>query len=550
MTIAKRAALAVAALLLASCTKTGTSGSDAGGAAAGGRHAYTMPHVLRYATAEDVAGLNPHLNQQSTLSYMSSLTMAWLIKYDHDNRPIPELVTSVPTQANGGISKDGLTITYHLRHGVKWSDGAPFNADDVVFSTGVVLNPGNNEVSRDGWNLIAKVDEPDKYTVVYHLRKPYAAYAVTFFSSAGGNPCVLPKHLLASLKTINNAPYNALPVGIGPFKYSAWRRGDAVEMVPNPNYFRGTPKLAKIIFKIVPDRNTIETQLRSHELDLWLPVASAYYDRVKSIPAITVLRQPSYTFNHLDFQTQHPGLDDPRVRRALRMAIDRKELIDKIGHGVGLVSDDPVSPKNPAYDKSIPLAPFDLAQAGKLLDDAGWHVGPDGVRAKGAQKLSLVFATSTGTPDADQRIELIRANWKKIGVPIEVRRYPTALLFAPYANGGIVYGGKWDVIFFAWVGDPIGDLSSLYECTAIPPNGQNDPRYCDKTVDAAMEKFKAEYDEKKRQQYADVIQSTIAKDVPIVVTAIAEDMYAYNDDLKGFRPNQVTPFDDFMNVDI
>src|SRR5580693_2364904 len=92
---------------------------------------------------------------------------AYLIKWDEHNNPYPELATQVPTQANGGVSKDGLTITYHLRKGVRWSDGAPFDADDVVFSTNVVLNPATNEVGRLGWDQIAKVDEPDKFTVVF-----------------------------------------------------------------------------------------------------------------------------------------------------------------------------------------------------------------------------------------------------------------------------------------------------------------------------------------------------------------------------------------------
>jgi peptide/nickel transport system substrate-binding protein len=509
-----------------------------------------VPHVLRYATAEDIVGLNPHLSQQTVLSYMSSLTMGWLTKFDHENRPVPYLTTVVPTQANGGISRDGLTITWHLRRGVKWSDGAPFDADDVVFSTKTVLNPANNEVGRDGFDLITKIDEPDKYTVVYHLKKPYASYAATFFGTGGANPCILPKHLLGNLPTINDAPYNALPVGIGPFKYQSWKRADSVVMVPDPLFFGPKPKLQRIVFKIVPDRNTVTTQLETHEIDLWTPVSPAYYDRVKKIPGLTVDRVPSYYFGHLDLQNTHPGLDDPNVRRALRLAVDRNEIKDKIRHGIGIVQDNPVSPKNPSFDKAVPTAPFDLAQAGKLLDAAGWKPGPDGIRAKDGHTLNLTFATSTGTPDADSMIELIRANWKKIGVGLSVKHYPSPLMFAPFANGGIVYGGKWDVITFTWGGDPIGDLSNLYECTQIPPHGQNDARYCNKTVSDAMEKFKLEYDLAKRQRYANVVQAGIAADAPIIVLDILEDIYAHNSDMTGFHPNQVSPFDDFANVDI
>ncbi len=547
-------ALVLAALLLAGCTRAGAPPAPAPGGGApgpsGGRHPYTIPHVLRYATAEDIVGLNPHLNAQTVLGYMSSLAMAYLTKFDRRNRPVPELSTSVPTQANGGISRDGLTITWHLRRDAKWSDGVPFTADDVVFSTKAVLNPANNEVGRDGWDLITKIDEPDRYTVAFHLEKPYAPYAPTFFGSAGANPCILPAHLLAKLPNINDAPYNALPVGIGPFKYASWKRGDSVELVPDPLYFGRKPKLQRVIFKIVPDRNTVLTQLEAHELDLWTPVSPAYYDRVRAIGGIVADRYPSFYFAHVDFQTTHPGLDDVRVRRALRLALDRAEIKTKIHHGIGLIQDDPVSPENPSFDKDVPTAPFDLARAAGLLDGAGWKPGPGGIRAKHGHPLELTFATTSGTPDIDSIIELIRADWKKIGVGLSVKHYPSPLMFAPYADGGIVYGGKWDVITFQWGGDPIGELTNLYSCSQIPPDGQNDSRYCNRAVSAAMRKFDREYDEAKRQKYADVIQAGIAADAPIVVLDIAEDIYAHNSDLTGFHPNQVSPFDDFATVDI
>ncbi|HTW85323.1 MAG TPA: peptide ABC transporter substrate-binding protein [Candidatus Sulfotelmatobacter sp.] len=541
----------IIATALAGCTQSGSPGSTGTGqTGAGGEHLWTEPHVLRYANAEDVAGLNPHLVQQTTLGYMSSMTMAWLAKYDRDNKPVPELLTVIPTQQNGGISKDGKTITWHLRKGVKWSDGQPFSADDVVFSTNVVLNKANNEVSRDGWDLITKIDEPDKYTVVYHLRKPYASYLPTFFGSAGANPCILPKHLLGNLPNINNAPYNALPVGIGPFRYTKWTRGDSVEMEANPYYFRGMPKLKKVIFKVIPDRNTVLTQLTTHEIDLWPYVPASYYPRVQAIQGVATLREPSYYFSHLDFQNQHPVLADVRVREALRLAIDRDNIRQKLRHGLGILQETPVSPKNPAFDSHIPKVPFDLARANALLDQAGWRRGADGVRTKGGKRLVLDFATSAGTPDTDSMIELIRADWRKIGVAINVQHYPSSLMFAPMAEGGIVLKGKWDIIVFQWGGDTIGDLSNLYECNQIPPNGQNVVRYCNAQVDAAMEAFKGIYDPKARQKYADIVQEHIANDVPTVIMWIGEDIYGYNSDLKNFHPNQVSPFDDMMNVDI
>ncbi|NNM99341.1 MAG: peptide ABC transporter substrate-binding protein, partial [Candidatus Eremiobacteraeota bacterium] len=104
---------------------------------------------------------------------MSSLTMAWLTKWNAQNKPIPELLTVEPTKANGGISPDGKTITWHLRHGVRWSDGAPFTAADVVWSIHAITKPANDIVSRIGWNPIDKIQEPNKYTVILHLKHPY-----------------------------------------------------------------------------------------------------------------------------------------------------------------------------------------------------------------------------------------------------------------------------------------------------------------------------------------------------------------------------------------
>lgn len=529
---------------LCACTKTG-------GLSTGGRtNSWTQPHVLRFSDAGDVNTLNPHLGQFSDIGYLSSMTMAYLIKWDEHNNPYPELATQVPTQANGGVSKDGLTITYHLRHGVRWSDGAPFNADDVVFSTNVVNNTANNEVGRLGWDQITKMDEPDKYTVVYHLKKPYSPFIETFFSTAGANPCVLPKHLLAQYPNINHVAYNSLPVGIGPFKYLRWNRAQDIVLVPNPLYWRGQPRLKEVIFKIIPDRNTVLSQLQAHEIDMWHLVPGNYLSRVQGISGITVLRLPSYFYDHLDFNIQHPAVSDPVVRQALRLAIDRKTLIEKIGHGVGILQE-VTTPKNAPYAvTSIPPVPFDIAAANALLDKDGWVRGPDGIRAKNGVRLSLEYAATAGSQDADEGIELERSWWKQIGVDITVRHYPTALMFAPLQQGGIVYGNKWDIIGFAWLNDAIGDQSAIYSCRSFPPNGQNNLRWCDPLAQAAMDALFRHYDQAQRNGDQLVIQRQLVKDVPTIVTELREDIFAHNTDLKNFHPNAITPFDNMMNVDI
>ena len=483
-----------AALLLVACSKAG------GGAAEGGRsNSWTVPHQLSISSASgDINTLNPHLGQFQDIFYMGSMTMAWLVTADEHNNPKAELATEVPTQSNGGVSKDGLTITYHLRKGVKWSDGVPFDADDVVFSTAVVLNPANNEVGRIGWDQITKTDEPDKYTVVYRMKKPYSPFVETFFSDIGANPCILPKHLLAKYPNINNIPYNALPVGIGPFKYERWDRAEQVVMVANPLYFRGRPKLDKIVWKLVPDRNTMMSMLQAHEADMWILVPGNYLAAVSALPAYTVIRQPSYMYNHYDFNLQRPIDADPIVRQAMRFAMDRNELLKKISHGVGIVQDVTTPATAPYNAAGLGVTPFDLAKANALLDGDGWVRGADGIRSKNGLRMEFDLATVSGSQDVDKALELLRANWKKIGADISIHHYSTASYFAPAQSGGIFYGGKWDIALGAWADDAIGDQSAVYGCQSFPPAGQNVLRWCNKRAQSGMDALFNHFEQSQR----------------------------------------------------
>ena len=511
-------------------------------------NAYTQPHVLRFSSAEDIGNLNMALSQQAVVANLSALTAAWLFRWDRNNRPEPELATVVPTKTNGGIAADGKTITYHLRHNVKWSDGVRFDADDVKFSFDAINNKANDVTSRDGFDLITKIDEPDKFTVVLHLRAPYSLFILNFFSSAGANPCLLPKHILGDLHDINTAPYNNLPVGIGPFKYTQWRRGDAVEMEADPLYWRGRPRLHKIVYKIVPDRNTVLTQLQTGELDLWVPFGGAFLSRANAIPSVTVGRHAIYTYDHFDLNVSRPALRDRVVRQALRLATDRVTLRNKVAHGVGILQDSVMPAPYPGVPK-LPFAAFDIGKANALLESAGWKRGPGGIRAKNGVRLSLELATGSGLPDVDIQNELVRDAWSKIGVELTIKRYQSSQMFAQYADGGILNTGKFDVLTYATGIGPVDGLSA-YDCTLFPPAGQNTTRYCNPKLQPILADFKRHYDLVSQSRDLGKALKIIDDDVPAIVLRSREELYAYNKDLKGMNPNNVTFFDDMMNVDI
>lgn len=538
-----RLVAAFAALAMVSdCTRVGGGSGDG--------NPRTRHHELRIGDIGDVTTLNPLLSSDLVVGWLSEMTMAYLIRYDHANHPIRELATTVPSRANGGISSDGKTITYHLRRGLRWSDGARLDADDVTFSTRIALDPKTNIVSRDGWDRIVKIEEPDKYTVAFRLRSPYGPFAATFFSTGGSNPAIMPKHLLAHTKTINTDSYNSLPIGAGPFKYVAWLRGDHVELVANPQYWRGRPKLDRVTYRIIPNRDTLLSALQTGDVDLWPGAAPAYYPRALRIEGHSVSRQPSYAYGHLDFNLTHPNVADVTVRRALLLAWDRRAQRKKIGHGVGVLQDSFVSPASPFYDKALSFTAYDPSKANALLDADGWKRGPDGIRARDGTRLNIEVVSNAGSPDTDQRIELLRQNWRQIGVSLVRKNVSPALLLAPYADGGIIFTGKFAVVFFAWYPSASQSPADAYSCNQIPPKGQNDMHWCDPTAERAIQRFLGSYDSEQQKQDSFIVQRRLAEQVPTIVSAISEDLFVKNDDLKNFSPNQVSFFDDMMNVDI
>ncbi len=500
---------------------------------------------LRFANADDVTTLNPALSAETTVGLLSQLTMAYLVRYDKANRPIPELATVVPTEKNGGISSDGKTITWHLRPDAKWSDGVPFDSSDVAFSVAAMQNPANTVVSHDGFALIERVETPNASTTVFHLKKPYAAFLPRFFGSPPGNPSLLPKHVLGALPDINKAPYNALPIGIGPFRYVAWKRGDSVDMEANPFYFRGRPKLQKITFQVVPDDNTGLAQIQTGELDLLINVKPANVPRAQSIGTATVILQPSYRFVVLAFNVSHPVLRDRAVREALRLGTDRRALLEKVNHGFGLLQASFVPSEYEGYE-ALPLAPFDLQRANAVLEKAGWKRGADFIRTKDGQRLSIDLDTVTGA--YPQYVELIRSWWTRLGVDLNTKTYETKEFYQQ--PGGIAFDGKFDATIYSIQNFPFVYPSLIYGCDRMPPNGLNLPRYCNPKLDAIMSEYETTYDAGRQQRDLTEISRIIQEDAPTVVLNYTENALVLSKRLRKFRPNAITYFDDMMNVDI
>jgi peptide/nickel transport system substrate-binding protein len=498
----------------------------------------------------DPNSLNIHLDPSGTTGYIAEMTAAWLARYDRNGRPVPELGVAIPTKANGGISADGKTIVWHLRRGVRWSDGAPFTSKDVAFSVRTVLNPANNEEQGTaGWDHIASVSTPDAYTAVFHLKKPYADFLPVYFGTAANEPCLLPEHILGKLHDINTAPYNSKPVGIGPFRVVEWRRGDAIELEANPYYWRGMPKLHRITWKLIASQDTLLEQMQTGEVDLWPEMSPRYTNRMQGIAGVHVLVQPNYRTTNLDFQMTRPIVGDVRVRTALRYAIDRRKLIATVLHGYGFLRDGIVVPQDPPQ-RGESVVEFDPTRARAILDADGWKLGDGGIRYKDGKPLTVDLVAQIGNAELDQTIELLRANLHDVGVQLTSRRFAPNVFRAPEAEGGIIYGTKYDAAIYPRTLEAISDLIGQYSCSTIPPNGENATRYCSKETDALFDRLESTYDEGARRVLLGQLRARIIADEPTIILYVWKGGFSWRDGVTGFDPPVLTPFDDMMNVDV
>jgi peptide/nickel transport system substrate-binding protein len=527
------AVLSVALALAAACTPAGS-----GGSAAGGRHPWTQPGTLRIATSLSPNTLNPILSTQQVEALVQAFAMDPLVAVDQNGRDVPILAAQVPTPENGGISRDGLAITYRLRHGVRWQDGAPFTSRDVAFTFHAIMNPATTVSTRHGYDQVARVDTPDPYTVVFRLKRPFAPASHTFFAHSDAPYYILPAHLLERYPDLNRVPFNSKPVGTGPFKVVRWIRGDRIEYAANDDYFLGKPKLRKIVVHLVPDENTIASEVRAHEIDWFSAATPRMYPQLKSIPEIDVRLVPMNASDAIMFNTTRSPVDDPNVRRAIGLAIDKPLLVREATFGTTVPATEDLPSFMWAFDPKAGTTARDLPKANALLDAAGWNRAADGIRFKNAKRFVMGLAYRTDSITDRNRGVLIASMLKDAGIEVELKGYTTSLLYGP-AGAGILADGKFDAALQTWYAGSDPDDSTQLTCDQIAPKGFNWARYCNAAMDAAQRTALSHYDRPTRKRAYATIEELLARDAPFVYLWWPRQIEAVNSDLKGFRPNGI-----------
>lgn len=526
--------LALALALLSGCTRTASTG-------AGGRHPWTVPHVLRMADLSDPDHLNPYLSEMDVTYDVSSLIYSYLVVADDRGRLIGDLASSVPSLANGGISRDGRTYVYRLRHGVLWHDGVAFTAKDVVASWHAVMDPRNNTFEHEGYDHVASIEAADPYTVVVHLRDRYPPFVSRFFAplQEGGKP-ILPAHVLANETGFNTGTLSAHPVGTGPFRFVSWERGDRMELVRFDRYFKGRPKLERIELRFIPDDQTIANELQAHRIDLIVAPQTSLLSTYKAAPGVTVGTAPWNTQAGLIINTSKPTLHDVAVRQAIAESVPYDDVIRDVTFGLYEKARNVVPPTAIGYE-ALPERRQDLAAANRLLDAAGWRRGSDGVRQRNGIRLEVNVATIAGFTNGERALLLLQAALHDAGIALTIKDYPYRTIFA--VPNGPIYGGTYDMAFYSNTNNWDPDISNFVGCDRWYPAGQNIYRFCDPRLDALEKAGLQSDDPAVRAPIYRKANRLMWADVPYIPVYEGRRLIVASDDLRNYRPNMTaTPW--------
>ena len=393
----------------------------------------------------------------------------------------PGLASEVPTVANGGISADGRTYTFHLRRGLRWSDGIPLTARDVDFSWRLWTNssvapPPYTTLGLD--RIGGSAVSADGLSITFLLVQPYAPFVADWTDTL--QP--LPQHIYGKIKpaSLANSLAAMLPtVGSGPFRLQEYHRGDRLVVAKNPYYYQapaGLPYLSSIVFRVIPQPSQVVQALRTHAIDAaWLlPITDL--SALQHVAQVSVLPLPAANWEAALINVRRAMFRDVRVRQALEYGLNRAAETRSAWHGLAtlLASDQP--PVSSAYAPQVAPYPYDPVKAGKLLDAAGWRIGPDGLRHKGSQTLGFVYSTTLNNPWRQQDEAQALADYERLGIQLVIKNYPPDELLSHLQQG------QFDVVEFVFDNllDP-DDISS-FGTHFVYPYGTNYGGYSNAAV--------------------------------------------------------------------
>ncbi len=499
--------------------------------------------------------LNAFLGAQTVMNEVLIYVVEGLTRIQPDGSRAAVLAKEVPTLQNGGVSADGKTITYKLKEGMLWSDGTPFTCDDVKFTWQAIMTPGIGITSTTGYSDIETVECTNPTTVVVKYKNFYAPYIQLFDR-------ILPKSA-GDPKDMKNWAYNRKPLGTGPFKVQEWIADDHVTLVRNENYRdakAGQPYLDQIIARIVPSVDVGMQLIASGEVDILWSITIDTTPQLDKMTGVKYSAPPRLGGERIylnlaenkdpaDPTKPHQILSDVKVRQALALSINKQRIVDQLLYGkVALLSSELNT--GPFACDNIKPYPYDPTQSKKLLDEAGWIPGPDGIRvAKGAKlapdgtRLRLKYSTTSGNKLREDTQALVLQDFKAIGVEAFIENAPSSVVIGTWAAKSPRQHGNFDLVQYSSTAgiDPHQQMVALFASWTIPSEknqgGSNIPRFSDPKADEWLKQAEKEPDAGKRKVLYCQVAQLGYDSYPMIYLYQAGNAYAYRDRLQGWVAN-------------
>ncbi|MGA2939360.1 MAG: peptide-binding protein [Syntrophobacteraceae bacterium] len=416
------------------------------------------------------------------------------------------------------ISSNHLMYTFHLKKNIKWTDGYPFTAKDILYSFDRIRDPKVDAAHlRNYYQDIEKVEMLGDYTVRFHYRIPYFR-ALEF---CGGMP-IVPAHLFKEGENFNQHPIGRNPVGTGPYKLLHWETGKEVVLVRNEDYWGEKPAINRIVYKIITNETVALQVLKQGGLDEMGLRPIQWEKQTQTKRFAENFRKFAYyqpSFNYIGWNCRRPIFSDKRVRRAMTMLVDRETILKKILFGLATIVNGPFYVNSPEYDKDIKPYPYDPKGALALLKSAGWDYPPGGgVLQNDGKPFEFEILIPAGRKFAEQLSTMLQENLKEIGIRMSIQRLEWAVFIQRIEEH------NFDACSLGWSLGWETDPYQIWHSSMAVEKGSNFVGFKDSEADKLMEEARKEFDPEKRRLMYYRLQEIIHDEQPYTFLFTNEDL--------------------------
>ncbi len=507
---------------------TGCSGDVEGRAEApsAGMEAPAYGDTFVQASIGDIGGLIPSLTSDQSSHEVGGMIYDGLVKYDQDLNIAPAMAESWT------FSKDCLTLTFKLRKDVKWHDGQPFTADDVLFTWKTIINPKTPAPFKQDFLQVKDVEVLDPYTVRVTYPKPYAKALDSW------NQYMLPKHVLQPYVAegkLRESPQNRYPVGTGPYRFREWKSGEKVVLVANPDYYEGRAYLSRIVYRIIPSQATIFLELKAKGVD-YSSLTAMQFARQTEYPAFRgsyhKFRYPSGAYTFFGFNLKDPRFADKRVRQAFAHAINKRELIDGVVLGLAREATGPIRPGTWAFTDQVKRYEYNLEKARTLLAEAGWkdRDGDGIIEDKDGRPFTFTIRTNQGNEERKKIAEIAQQRLRDIGIKVEIQTIEWASFIKDF-----IKPRRFEAIVLGFGTGTDPDQYVLWHSSQMGVDQMNRIGYANPEVDELLEKGRASCTRHDRVKYYHRIQQILADDQPMIFLYFRDSLPVVASRIRGVR---------------